>query len=87
MCAWLGQLIIKSSASNIPAMPPCMITRFYLISIGSSYFLCWNTWYHGWGTVLQAGRSRVWFPLRSLISFFSLPNPSSCTKPWGWLSL
>jgi hypothetical protein len=30
----------------------------------------------GWGTVLQAGRSRFWFPLRS---FFCWPNPSSHT--------
>jgi hypothetical protein len=32
----------------------------------------------GWGTMLQAGRSRVWFPMRSL-NFFLWPNPSSRT--------
>jgi hypothetical protein len=32
----------------------------------------------GWGTVLQAGRSRVRFPTKSL-HFFSLPNTSSRT--------
>jgi hypothetical protein len=31
----------------------------------------------GWGTMLQAGRSRVRFPMR--LDFFSLPNPSSRT--------
>jgi hypothetical protein len=30
----------------------------------------------GWGTMLQAGRSRVRFPMSSL-QFFSWPNPSS----------
>jgi hypothetical protein len=32
----------------------------------------------GWGTMLQAGRSRMWIPMRSL-NFFSWPNPSSRT--------
>jgi hypothetical protein len=31
-----------------------------------------------WGTTLQAGRSRVQFPMRSL-DFFNWPNPSSRT--------
>jgi hypothetical protein len=35
----------------------------------------------GWGTMLQAGRSRVQFPLKSLDFFFNLPNPSSSTDP------
>jgi hypothetical protein len=30
----------------------------------------------GWATMLQAGRSQVWFLIKSL-NFFSLPNPSS----------
>jgi hypothetical protein len=30
----------------------------------------------GWGTMLQAGRSRVRVPMRSL-DFFDLPNPSN----------
>jgi hypothetical protein len=30
----------------------------------------------GWGTRLQAGRSRVWFPMRSQ-DFFNSPKPSS----------
>jgi hypothetical protein len=32
----------------------------------------------GWGTMLQAGRSRVRFPMRSL-GFFNRPNPFSLT--------
>jgi hypothetical protein len=32
----------------------------------------------GWGTMLQAGRLSVWFPMRSL-DFFNLPSPSSHT--------
>jgi hypothetical protein len=36
----------------------------------------------GWGTMLQAGRSRVPFPMRSL-DFFNLPNPSSRTVALG----
>jgi hypothetical protein len=33
----------------------------------------------GWGTMLQAGKSRVRFPMRSLDFFFNLPNHSSRT--------
>jgi hypothetical protein len=36
----------------------------------------------GWDTMLQAGRSRVRFPMRSL-DFFNLPNPSSRTMALG----
>jgi hypothetical protein len=36
----------------------------------------------GWGTMLQAGRSRVRFPMRSL-DFFNWPNPSSRTMALG----
>jgi hypothetical protein len=36
----------------------------------------------GWGTMLQAGRSRVRFPMRSL-DFFNWPNPSSRTVSLG----
>jgi hypothetical protein len=31
----------------------------------------------GWGTMLQAGRSWVLFPMKLLKFFFNLPNPSS----------
>jgi hypothetical protein len=36
----------------------------------------------GWGTMLQAGRSRVRIPRRSL-DFFNLPDPSSSTMTLG----
>jgi hypothetical protein len=36
----------------------------------------------GWGTMLQAGRPRVRFPMRSL-GFFNWPNPSSNTMVLG----
>jgi hypothetical protein len=36
----------------------------------------------GWGTMLQAGRSRVRVPMRSL-DFFNLPNPSRRTMALG----
>jgi hypothetical protein len=36
----------------------------------------------GWGIMLQAGRSRVPFPMKSLF-FFSWPNPSSRTMALG----
>jgi hypothetical protein len=40
----------------------------------------------GWGTMLQARRSRIRDPMRSM-KFFYLPNPSSHTRPWSVLSL
>jgi hypothetical protein len=36
----------------------------------------------GWGTMLQAGKSRVWLPMR-LLDFFNWPNPSNRTKALG----
>jgi hypothetical protein len=40
----------------------------------------------GWGTMLQAGRSRVQFPMRSLDFSIDLILPATLL-PWGWLSL
>jgi hypothetical protein len=40
-----------------------------------------------WGTMLQAGRSPVRFPMRSLDFFFNWPNLSAALWPWGRLSL
>jgi hypothetical protein len=40
----------------------------------------------GWGTALQAGRSRVRFPIVSLEFFFDVILPVALC-PWGWLSL
>jgi len=40
----------------------------------------------GWGTALQVGRSRVWFPMVSLEFFIDVTLPAALW-PWGWLSL
>jgi len=40
----------------------------------------------GWGTALQAGRSRVPFPTVSLEFFIDIILPAALW-PWGWLSL
>ena len=39
-----------------------------------------------WGTALQAGRSRVRFPMVSL-EFFIDTIPPATLMPWGWLNL
>jgi hypothetical protein len=51
---------------------------FFLILIKYYYLVGARSSVVGWGTMLQAGRSRVRFPLRSL-DIFNLPNPSSRT--------
>jgi hypothetical protein len=40
----------------------------------------------GWGTALQAGRSRVSFPMVSLEFFIDIIFPAALW-PWGWLSV
>jgi hypothetical protein len=40
----------------------------------------------GWGTELQAGRSRIRLPVR-LLDFFNWPNPSSRTMALGLTQL
>jgi hypothetical protein len=39
-----------------------------------------------WGTALQSGRSRVWFPMVSLEFFIDIILPATL-RPWGRLSL
>ena len=40
----------------------------------------------GWGTALQAGKSRVWFPMVSLELFIDIILPAALW-PWGRLNL
>jgi hypothetical protein len=40
----------------------------------------------GWGATLQAGRSPVIYPMRSLDFLIDL-IPQAALWPWGWLSL
>ena len=40
----------------------------------------------GWGTAQQAGRSRVRFPMVSLVFFIDIILPATLWS-WGWLSL
>jgi len=40
----------------------------------------------GWGTALQVGRSRVWFPMVSMEIFIDIILPAAIW-PWGWISL
>jgi hypothetical protein len=49
--------------------PPCSIISYYMYPSGARGSVV------GWGTMLQAGRSRVRVPVRWI--FFSWPNPSS----------
>jgi hypothetical protein len=61
--------VFKSENSKIPGN---IIKRQHHLKAGACSSIV------GWGTMLQTGRSWVWFPIRSL-NFFYLPNPSSCT--------
>jgi len=40
----------------------------------------------GWGTALQVGRRRVWFPMMSLEFFIDINLPAALWS-WDWLSL
>jgi len=53
-----------------------------------SKFNAFNTPYYtvGWGTELQAGRSRVRFQMVSLKFFFDIILQAAL-RPWGWFSL
>jgi hypothetical protein len=71
---------------------PCCLYRlpFQQNAVKISYTTLTSAGAHssvvGWSTMLQAGRSQVWDPIRS-VNFFSLHNPSSCARPCGIPSL
>jgi hypothetical protein len=69
---------------------PCTPPSTYAIDITDLFtFKMYSLWYGargsvvGWGTVLQAGRSRVRFPITSLDFFLNLRNISSRTMALG----
>jgi hypothetical protein len=65
-------------------LPKAYQTTSRSISISSiKHQYVWRVSIVGWGTMLQARRRRVQDPMRSL-KFFNLPNPSSCTRIWGF---
>jgi hypothetical protein len=50
------------------------------------YSFAWDSDTVGWGTVLQAGMSWVWFPMVALEFFIDIILPGTLWL-WGWLSL
>jgi hypothetical protein len=71
------------SASSFPSLNQKSYFTFCL-QISANSLLCLGARGNavGWGTRLQAGRSRVQVPMRSL-DIFNLPNPSSQTTALG----
>jgi hypothetical protein len=71
---------IPTSVSILSQNDPVYTIPFYLSKI---YFdIIARGRVVSWGTILQAGRSRVRVPMRWFF-FFNLPNPSSRTKALG----
>jgi hypothetical protein len=53
------------------------------VQFSSWYVMHWGMrWRSGWGTALQTGRSRVWFPMVSLDFFIDIILPVALW-PWG----
>ena len=89
--------LLSSTLTQISSITPCSWTpTVYVLPLN------WETKFHtytkkigvggahggavGWGTALQARRSRVWFLMVSLEFFIDIILPAALW-PWGWLSL
>jgi hypothetical protein len=88
---WLSWLIfcgfrqfLQINAGIIPWIKsgplPCTLSNLLF----TSHFICSGA--VGWGTVLHAGKLRVWFLMVSLEFFVDIILPVALW-PWGWLSL
>ena len=76
---------IPSQVSIVDGPPPSNFCKIHFNII----FLPTSRWVGGcavgWGTAIQAGRSRVRFPILSLEFFIDTVLPAALW-PWGWLS-
>jgi hypothetical protein len=62
----------------------CKAEVLEIDSFSSAYsHISGHAWRRGWGTMLQAGISRIRDPIK--LMFFNVSNPSSRTRPWGLL--
>jgi hypothetical protein len=59
------------------------MSLYFLHILGSLLYTGSRGIVFGWGTMLQAGRSRDQIPMRYWIFFFNWPNPSSRTVTLG----
>jgi hypothetical protein len=68
---------------NVQKLNYCIeqILGFIIFRAACNYFLTYSV--VGWGTLLQAGRSRAQFPMSLDFSIDRRPNPSSRTMALG----
>jgi hypothetical protein len=71
-------------ASVVPTSKVCISSLFILMRVPGEGWACGSI--VGWGTMLQARRSQVWFTTRSLDFLVDLTLPATLW-PWGQLSL